>query len=237
MAICYTMGFMSLSSSSSWKDPWIGKLTDVYVKKSHRLWHVTEHFTNVVDNSTTCDITQRQIWRHKRTAVSVRDNVILGTTRQIYVNKDTSPHCFDASIKTDEQSFGVCCFVIGSLPIIILLLMFLMMAIQSCIETMKWNYEYGHPNDARQPVSDIECADVSSSAIEDALPDTVCPAPTPANDLTATQCCCVCLSEPKCVVFMPCMHVCTCMQCGLAGRLTHCPLCSRGITARHNLFL
>jgi len=41
------------------------------------------------------------------------------------------------------------------------------------------------------------------SAIEDASVDTVYPAPTPASDSMTAQCCCVCLSKPKCVVFTP----------------------------------
>ena len=71
-----------------------------------------------------------------------------------------------------------------------------------------------------------------AEAAPDAFPINV--APAFANDSLQ---CCICLSEPKCVVFMPCRHMCACEECGLSGRLARCPLCTRKIDTRYKVFL
>jgi hypothetical protein len=45
--------------------------------------------------------------------------------------------------------------------------------------------------------------------------------------------CCICLTSPKCVVLMPCKHLCVCESCfngsDTGHRLTDCPICRCGI--------
>lgn len=45
--------------------------------------------------------------------------------------------------------------------------------------------------------------------------------------------CCVCLSTNPEVIFVPCAHLCSCMECG--QQLSKCPLCRRQITNRINI--
>ncbi len=45
--------------------------------------------------------------------------------------------------------------------------------------------------------------------------------------------CCVCLSTNPEVIFVPCAHLCSCMECG--QQLSKCPLCRRQITNRINV--
>lgn len=45
--------------------------------------------------------------------------------------------------------------------------------------------------------------------------------------------CCVCLSTNPEVIFVPCAHLCSCMECG--QQLSKCPLCRRKITNRINI--
>eukprot|EP00736_Rhodelphis_marinus_P003450 Rmarinus@m.13312 len=46
--------------------------------------------------------------------------------------------------------------------------------------------------------------------------------------------CCVCMSSPPCVAFLPCRHVNACRQCAVG--LAECPVCRTRITERHVLF-
>ena len=45
--------------------------------------------------------------------------------------------------------------------------------------------------------------------------------------------CCICLSTNPDVIFVPCAHLCACMEC--AQQLSKCPLCRRQITNRINI--
>ena len=45
--------------------------------------------------------------------------------------------------------------------------------------------------------------------------------------------CCICLSTNPEVIFVPCAHLCSCMECG--QQLSKCPLCRRQITNRINI--
>eukprot|EP00981_Chlorochromonas_danica_P002534 scaffold487_cov178-Ochromonas_danica.AAC.22 len=49
--------------------------------------------------------------------------------------------------------------------------------------------------------------------------------------------CCVCLSLPRRVVFMPCKHLCTCETCGMANQLVHCPMCRQRIKSRMQVYI
>lgn len=50
--------------------------------------------------------------------------------------------------------------------------------------------------------------------------------------------CCVCLTNAKSVLFLPCRHLCTCEECGLnAALVLSCPICRGDIVGRMNVFL
>ena len=41
--------------------------------------------------------------------------------------------------------------------------------------------------------------------------------------------CCACLDAPKCVLLMPCNHVCLCPDCFHSIRRLNCPLCNQRV--------
>lgn len=58
--------------------------------------------------------------------------------------------------------------------------------------------------------------------------------------------CCICLETPKCVVFLPCKHLCVCDACGgvdddkvtySAAKLKCCPICRENIKQRYKVFM
>jgi hypothetical protein len=49
--------------------------------------------------------------------------------------------------------------------------------------------------------------------------------------------CCICLSSKKCVLFLPCKHICTCEECGIDRKLSSCPVCRIVIHSRTKVFL
>lgn len=49
--------------------------------------------------------------------------------------------------------------------------------------------------------------------------------------------CCICMSSTRSVLFMPCKHLCCCEPCGLAERLTLCPMCRLRIKSRMKIFM
>jgi hypothetical protein len=51
--------------------------------------------------------------------------------------------------------------------------------------------------------------------------------------------CCVCLSANKCVLFLPCKHICVCEECGIlrSPPITHCPVCREIIKSKTKVFL
>lgn len=61
-----------------------------------------------------------------------------------------------------------------------------------------------------------------------------------------TKTCCICLENPKCVVLMPCKHLCVCDACGGTGSedskrdsnlLKTCPICRETIKQRIKVFM
>jgi hypothetical protein len=62
----------------------------------------------------------------------------------------------------------------------------------------------------------------------------------------ASKLCCICLENPKCVVLLPCKHLCVCETCGGEGvgvakkvepTLKNCPMCRESIKQRLKVFL
>jgi hypothetical protein len=53
-----------------------------------------------------------------------------------------------------------------------------------------------------------------------------------------SQDCCVCMSDKKSVVLLPCRHMCVCQACGLDDEtlLDKCPMCRRVIEHRFRVF-
>eukprot|EP00597_Dinobryon_sp_UTEXLB2267_P005506 CAMPEP_0170074406 /NCGR_PEP_ID=MMETSP0019_2-20121128/11702_1 /TAXON_ID=98059 /ORGANISM="Dinobryon sp., Strain UTEXLB2267" /LENGTH=475 /DNA_ID=CAMNT_0010284661 /DNA_START=1 /DNA_END=1428 /DNA_ORIENTATION=+ len=56
--------------------------------------------------------------------------------------------------------------------------------------------------------------------------------------------CCVCLENPKCVVLLPCKHLCICETCGEADveewitfKVKKCPICRERIQQRYKVFM
>eukprot|EP01031_Cornospumella_fuschlensis_P025817 gene25819-31179_t len=59
--------------------------------------------------------------------------------------------------------------------------------------------------------------------------------------------CCVCMTNARCMLFMPCKHLCTCEDCGgdgktggsdgAAGVLVYCPMCRLKIKSRMKVFM
>ncbi len=73
-------------------------------------------------------------------------------------------------------------------------------------------------------------------------------APPPTNLISTTLSsvagssgldCCICLSANKCVLFLPCKHICVCEDCGLTRLppLTNCPVCRETIRSKTKVFL
>lgn len=48
--------------------------------------------------------------------------------------------------------------------------------------------------------------------------------------------CVICKESPKCVLLMPCRHLCVCKECGYHTSLVQCPLCRQTVTERINVF-
>ena len=63
--------------------------------------------------------------------------------------------------------------------------------------------------------------------------------PTPTGEEIERNCC-ICLSKPKCVVLLPCKHMCLCEDCGDAKSTTliqDCPLCRKAIRDRLKVYI
>lgn len=63
-------------------------------------------------------------------------------------------------------------------------------------------------------------------------------------DASSSLECCICLSAARCMLFMPCKHLCACEACGAdhqpdSGRkpLEHCPMCRLRIKSRIKVYL
>jgi len=48
--------------------------------------------------------------------------------------------------------------------------------------------------------------------------------------------CVVCLTEPKCVLLMPCQHLCVCKDCSMRGELNKCPLCRKYVHQKMDVY-
>lgn len=54
--------------------------------------------------------------------------------------------------------------------------------------------------------------------------------------------CCVCMAASRCMLFMPCKHLCTCEDCGKLDKsnsntLRYCPICTKVIKTRMRIFM
>jgi hypothetical protein len=53
-----------------------------------------------------------------------------------------------------------------------------------------------------------------------------------SSNLEDARMCVICKEKPKCVLYMPCRHLCACQDCGHSNRLVQCPLCRQNILER-----
>jgi hypothetical protein len=51
--------------------------------------------------------------------------------------------------------------------------------------------------------------------------------------------CCICLSATKCILFLPCKHLCVCEDCGMmkSPPISHCPICRLRIKNRMKVYM
>lgn len=49
--------------------------------------------------------------------------------------------------------------------------------------------------------------------------------------------CCICLDERKCIVFLPCNHLCICENCSVNHKVKKCPLCREKVDKNLKVFL
>ena len=57
-----------------------------------------------------------------------------------------------------------------------------------------------------------------------------------SSNLEDARMCVICKEKPKCVLYMPCRHLCACQDCGHSNRLVQCPLCRQNILERINVY-
>jgi hypothetical protein len=57
-----------------------------------------------------------------------------------------------------------------------------------------------------------------------------------SSNLEDARMCVICKERPKCVLYMPCRHLCACQDCGHSNRLVQCPLCRQNILERINVY-
>ena len=103
---------------------------------------------------------------------------------------------------------------------------------------------------AQPPVPDIFPRDmnlleqISKTSKKKPRPENRC-IEAPASETDAKSCC-ICLENPKCVVLMPCKHLCVCDVCGGEGSgdanrdsnlLKTCPICRETIKQRIKVFM
>ena len=50
-----------------------------------------------------------------------------------------------------------------------------------------------------------------------------------------TECCCVCTTNEKEILFVPCKHICTCFQCSVD--MSECCICRKNIVSKVKIFL
>jgi len=55
-------------------------------------------------------------------------------------------------------------------------------------------------------------------------------------NLEDARMCVICKEKNKCVLFMPCRHLCACQDCGHLNVLAQCPLCRQNILERINVY-
>ena len=57
-----------------------------------------------------------------------------------------------------------------------------------------------------------------------------------SSNLEDARMCVICKEKNKCVLFMPCRHLCACQDCGHLNVLAQCPLCRQNILDRINVY-
>lgn len=75
---------------------------------------------------------------------------------------------------------------------------------------------------------------VSNGELEEKVNQELCEADSSRN--TDKMSCCICLTNPKNTVLLPCKHLCVCVSCGAQDRLKHCPICRERIADRMTVF-
>jgi len=80
-------------------------------------------------------------------------------------------------------------------------------------------------------------------------PENICIVKAPAaavSNEAESKYCCICLENPKCVVLLPCKHLCVCEACGEVDGdsatspvmiLKCCPICRQNIKQRYKVFM
>ena len=48
--------------------------------------------------------------------------------------------------------------------------------------------------------------------------------------------CCICLTEERTTLILPCKHMCLCSKCGKDDRLSNCPICREEIEQVMEIF-
>ncbi|CAM9705044.1 unnamed protein product [Chrysoparadoxa australica] len=56
------------------------------------------------------------------------------------------------------------------------------------------------------------------------------------EQLEEQKLCCVCQTEEKSVMLLPCSHLCVCQHCSLHEMLTKCPICRSVVQATHIVY-
>ena len=46
------------------------------------------------------------------------------------------------------------------------------------------------------------------------------------------RCCVICQDRPKCMVLLPCAHLCLCDHCGPLAEMDACPMCRQPVLTR-----
>lgn len=61
----------------------------------------------------------------------------------------------------------------------------------------------------------------------------------PKSEEESSSFCCICLSSPKCVVLLPCKHMCLCESCsfGDSTSIKFCPICRKKINSKMKIFI
>jgi hypothetical protein len=97
------------------------------------------------------------------------------------------------------------------------------------------NEEYIEPTSKKIMISNT--TNVYKVKKTDSDPPKVDPPPIPIPKEENDSLCCICMDSKKCVLLIPCKHVCMCGTCGLREDITSCPLCVVKIENRMQIFI